>query len=286
MTTRRTGLGRGLDALIPTSAAVQEFANVPIDAIGVNEQQPRSAFDEEKLTALAASITEVGILQPLVVQDAGEGSYTLVAGERRLRAARQSGLEVVPVFIRNLEDDQHLLTAALVENLQREDLRPLEEAAAYKQLMEDFGLTHQEIADQVSKSRSAISNALRLLTLPATIQGMVERGDLTAGHARALVGLEDHAYAEHIATRAVEDGWSVRQVEDAVRLRSGSAAASEATASVPNERPAAIVELEAMLGEKLGTPVVIAHKGSNRGKITIAYSSVEDLERIYRVLHE
>ncbi len=286
MGTRRTGLGRGLDALIPhvEDPATADFAYVAIGAVAPNPQQPRTGFDPERLSALAASIREVGILQPLVVRPPQDGMYMLVAGERRLRAAREVGLAEVPVVIRAVDGDEVSLTSALIENLQREDLRPLEEAAAYKQLLEDFGLTHQEIGDRVAKSRSAVSNSLRLLTLPASIQGMVERGELAAGHARALVGLEDHAYAEHIGKRAADEGWSVRQVEDAVRNRSG-----DGTVRQPAEkpvRPVAIIELEERLGERLGTPVVIKHGSASRGKILISYSSVADLERIYRVFYE
>ncbi len=286
MGTRRTGLGRGLDALIPhvDDSDPADFAIVAIGSVIPNPQQPRTGFDPERLSALAASIREVGILQPLVVRPPEDGTYMLVAGERRLRAAREVGLAEVPVVIREVDDDQVSLTAALIENLQREDLRPLEEAAAYKQLLEDFGLTHQEIGDRVAKSRSAVSNSLRLLTLPASIQGMVERGELAAGHARALVGLEDYAYAEHIGKRAAEEGWSVRQVEEAVRNRSG-----DGTVRQPTEkpvRPVAIIELEERLGERLGTPVVIKHGSASRGKILISYSSVADLERIYRVFYE
>lgn len=284
MATKRTGLGRGLDALIPHTEEPSDFAVVPIDTVLPNPQQPRTSFDGESMAALAASIQEVGILQPLVVQPSADGTYTLVAGERRLRAARINGLREIPVVIRPVDDDQASLTAALIENLQREDLRPLEEAAAYKQLLEDFGLTHQEIGDRVAKSRSAVSNALRLLTLPASIQGMVERGELAAGHARALVGLEDAAYAAHIAQRAVDEGWSVRQVENAVRTRSG-----DGPVPLPGAkpvRPVAILELEERLGERLGTPVAITHGAANRGKIMISYDSLADLERIYRVFYE
>ena len=286
MGTRRTGLGRGLEALIPQvhDENASEFALAPIDSIVPNPQQPRTTFDPERMEALAASIREVGILQPLVVRPSQDGTYVLVAGERRFRAAREVGLREVPVVIRVVDDDQVSLTAALIENLQREDLRPLEEAAAFKQLLEDFGLTHQEIGDRVAKSRSAVSNSLRLLTLPAAIQGMVERGELAAGHARALLGLDDHAYAEHIAHRIVAEGWSVRQVEEAVRGRSEGQSVQRAPEKPV--RPVAIIELEQRLGERLGTPVAIKHGTANRGKILISYDSVADLERIYRVFYE
>lgn len=283
--TRRSGLGRGLDALIPQSTdEVRDFAVITTDSVVPNPQQPRASFDQDKLDSLAASIAEVGVLQPLVVRAQDDGSYMLVAGERRLRAARQAGLSEVPVVIRAVDDDQGSLTQALIENLQREDLSPLEEAAAFKQLLEDFGLTHQEIGERVSKSRSVVSNALRLLTLPAPVQGMIERGDLAAGHARALAGLDDAAYAEHIAHRAVEEGWSVRQVEEAVRSR--LATDSPLPSKQAPIRPAAIVELEGRLAERLGIPVAISHSASNKGKIVISYKTVEDLERVYRVFYD
>ncbi len=218
-----------------------------------------------------------------MVTETDEG-FVLVAGERRLRAARELGLAEVPAVIRPVEDDQSSLTQALIENLQREDLGPLEEAAAYQQLMEDFGLTHQEIGDRVGKSRSAVSNSLRLLGLPAAIQGMLERGELSAGHARALLGLEDLAYAEHVGRRAAEEGWSVRQVEDAVRARSEAGEMPQAKPKLTEVRPAAIIELEHRLQDRLDAPVDIKYR-SNKGKIVIGFGSLEDLERIYRTFY-
>jgi len=283
---RRSGLGRGLEALIPQGEnAPKEFAMIPVGSIRPNPQQPRTTFDAEALAALAASIREVGILQPLVVRPDEDGDYVLVAGERRWRAARDVGLEVVPAVIRELEGDQSSLTQALIENLQREDLGPLEEAAAFQQLLEDFGLTHQEIGDRVGKSRSAVSNALRLLLLPAAIHGLLERGELSAGHARALLGLDDRSYAEHIGQRAADEGWSVRQVEEAVRAR--AQAGEQANADRPSlteVRPVAIIELEHRLSDRLGTPVTIKYK-NNKGRVTISFGSLEDLERIYRTFY-
>ncbi len=282
--TRRSGLGRGLEALIPQAEQEpKQFAMVAVSSIKPNPQQPRTLFDPESLASLAASIREVGILQPLVVTETDEG-FVLVAGERRLRAARELGLAEVPAVIRPVEDDQSSLTQALIENLQREDLGPLEEAAAYQQLMEDFGLTHQEIGDRVGKSRSAVSNSLRLLGLPAAIQGMLERGELSAGHARALLGLEDLAYAEHVGRRAAEEGWSVRQVEDAVRARSEAGEMPQAKPKLTEVRPAAIIELEHRLQDRLDAPVDIKYR-SNKGKIVIGFGSLEDLERIYRTFY-
>lgn len=281
MATRRSGLGRGLEALIPKGEDDHTgFAIISIDRVSANPHQPRSMFDEEALASLAASIVEVGVLQPIIVREAEEGFYTLVAGERRWRAARKVGLKEIPAIIRE-SDDRSLLTEALVENLQREDLSALEEATAYQELLEDFGLTHEEVGNRVGKSRSAITNSLRLLQLPAAIQGKLERGELSAGHARALLGLEDKKFAEHIAERAVEEGWSVRQVEDAVRSRNQAVAEPHTGRRIAPARPAAIVELEQRLRDQLSTRVKIKY-ANDRGKLVIDFSSLDDLERIYR----
>lgn len=281
MATRRSGLGRGLEALIPKGEQNHTgFAVIPIDRVSANPHQPRSMFDEEALASLAASIVEVGVLQPIIVREAEDGNYTLVAGERRWRAARKVGLTEIPSIIRE-SDDRSLLTEALVENLQREDLSALEEATAYQELLEDFGLTHEEVGNRVGKSRSAITNSLRLLQLPAAIQGKLERGELSAGHARALLGLEDRKFAEHIADRAVDEGWSVRQVEDAVRARNQAVLDDHAGRPPAQPRPAAIVELEQRLRDHLSTRVKIRY-ANDRGKLVIDFSSLDDLERIYR----
>jgi ParB family chromosome partitioning protein len=280
MAARKTGLGRGLDALIPVERPGSGYAILPLDRISPNPHQPRSHFDEESLTSLADSIREVGVLQPVVVRPGdGEGTYLLVAGERRCRAARLAGLSEVPVIIRDNVDDPASLTEALIENVQREDLSPLEEAAGYRDLMENYAMTHEQIAGRVGKSRSGVTNTLRLLQLPAAIQGMLGRGELAAGHARALLGLEDDAYAVHIARRAAAEGWSVREVEDAVRARSGGP--STPRTRTPKARPAAIVELEDRLGEYLSTNVKIDY-GGRGGKVVIRFTSLDDLERIYR----
>jgi ParB family chromosome partitioning protein len=255
---------------------------VGIDEVVPNPNQPRARFDEETIAALSESIREVGILQPVVVSPLGDGRYSLVAGERRVRAARRLGLTEVPAVIRSV-DDRSLLTEALVENLQREDLTPLEEAAAYQQLLEDFGMTHEDVGLKVGKSRTAVTNTLRLLQLPPVVQGMLERGELTAGHARALLGIDDRAYAEHVARRAVEEGWSVRQVEDAVRVRKGLEQPETVAAPirVREVRPVEIIELEHRLTDQLGTRVRIKY-GNKKGNIEIAFSSLDDLERLYR----
>ena len=281
MAARKSGLGRGLDSLLPVDRPQAGFGNIPLDLIEPNPQQPRALFEEESLDALAESIKAVGVLQPVVVRPSGEG-YVLIAGERRCRAAGRAGLEEIPAVIKPEDTDATTsLTEALIENVQREDLSPLEEAAGYRQLMEDFGLTHEMVAQSVGKSRSSITNTLRLLLLPAPIQAMVGAGDLSAGHARALLAIEDQTYAVHIAERIVAEGWSVRQVEDAVKRRSGVGVGSPGRPKPP--RPAAIIELEDRLGERLGTAVKIDH-GKRGGKVQIRYASLDDLERIYRLL--
>jgi len=279
MAARKGGLGRGLEALLPTERPESGFATIPLDAIDVNPQQPRRHFDEEGLTGLAASMREVGVLQPVVVRRVSDGNgYELIAGERRCRAARLAGLDEIPAVVRGDVEPARSLTEALIENVQREDLSALEEAAGYRQLIDDFGLTHDAVATAVGKSRSAVTNTLRLLQLPPAVQGMLERGEISAGHARALLALDDEAYAVHIARRCVDEGWSVRQVEDAVRARTDGAPIHRRTASV---RPTAIIELETRLAERLGTRVKIDY-GVRGGKVTVRFSSLDDLERIYR----
>lgn len=282
MAARKSGLGRGLDALIPQDRPTEGYGLIPIDLVDPNPNQPRTEFDAVAIDELALSITAVGLLQPVVVRASGD-RYLLVAGERRLRAVKQLGWDDIAAVIRDETDEATNLTEALVENLQREDLTPLEQAAAYRELLEEFGMTHEQIADRVGKSRSAVSNTMRLLQLPVGIQALLASGGISAGHARALLGAEDEAYALHIAERAASEGWSVRRVEEAIRLRStqGSRRASTPQAV----RPAAIIELEDRLQERLGTKVRIDYRGKG-GKITIKYASPDDLERIYRHLFE
>ncbi|HEX5721363.1 MAG TPA: ParB/RepB/Spo0J family partition protein [Acidimicrobiia bacterium] len=277
---QKRGLGRGLEALIPsTRDPEQGFAEIEIDEIRPNPQQPRGDFDDEALAGLAESIRSLGLLQPVVVRPDPEGGYFLVAGERRWRAARKAGLSRIPAVIRT-SDDREWLTAALVENLQRADLNPLEEAAAFQQLLEDFGLTHEEVGRRVGRSRAAITNSIRLLGLPASIQSRLASGELSAGHARALAAIEDRAFAEHVAKRAVAEGWSVRQVEDAVRLRRGE---NTQAPRVREVRPAEIIELEMRLAERLGNKVRVDFR-QGKGALRIDYRSLEELEKIYRRL--
>lgn len=279
MATRKAGLGRGLESLIPTGGSEAEFRRLKLDDVQPNPNQPRVSFDEESLDELAASITEVGVLQPVVVRPLDDGTFALIAGERRWRAARRAGLVEIPAVVRR-SDDQATLTEALIENLQRQDLGPLEEAAAFQQLLEDYGMTHDQVATAVGKSRPAVSNTVRLLQLPAPIQGMVERGELTAGHARALLSVEDAAYAEHIARRAIAEGWTVRQVEEAARLRAPEPVPTRPP-GVREVRPVEIIELEQRLRDQLDSKVNISYR-NQKGKVEIAFASLEDLERIYR----
>ncbi len=285
MTTRRkAGLGRGLEALIPTEteAATQPaYLEIPVDDIKPNPDQPRSRFDDESLEELAASIKEVGVLQPVVVTRDDQGHHYLIAGERRWRAARRAGLGTIPAVVRGTSGESSLVEA-LVENVQREDLTPLEEAHAYRQLLENTGMKQEEVAERVGKSRSAVSNTLRLLQLPGTVQAMIDNGRLFAGHARALLGLEDEKYASYLAEKAAEEGWSVRQVEDAVRERREMGRPTAAK-GVTQVRPVEIIELEKRLADHLGSRVKISYK-NRKGKVEIRFSSLEDLERIYRVI--
>jgi len=283
---RRSGLGRGLGALIPTEVVgerVSALTDLPVSAIRPNPHQPRSHFDEESLSSLTASIRELGVLQPILVREVGEGDYELVAGERRWRAARRAGLSSIPAIVRNVTDIASV-EHALVENLHRQDLNPLEEAGAYQQLIEDFGLTHEQLSVQVGRSRVAITNTLRLFQLPPTVQRLVADGQLSAGHARALLGTPDRSFQESLARRAVAEGLSVRAVEDAVRDRNELGGTGRAAAGATNRlRPAGIVELEDLLSTHLDTRVKV-DMGSRRGKVVIDFATLEDLERIYRAM--
>ena len=283
MAVRKSGLGRGLDALLPSSGPEVGFLTVSIDRVIPNPSQPRKHFDEESLAELAASIREVGILQPIMVRPVDvDGNHMLIAGERRWRAGRLAGLVEIPAMIREGDGEATHLTEALIENVQREDLGPLEVAAGYRQLLEDFGLTHEQVAKRVGKSRPSVTNAIRLLQLPPALQGMLDRGELSAGHARPLLTLDDQAFAEHIGSRAAAEGWSVRQVEDAVRARTErvvGARVGDPALKVP--RPAAIIELEERLSDHLGSRVKITF-GARGGKLVVGYRSLDDLERIYR----
>jgi ParB family chromosome partitioning protein len=290
MATRKGGLGRGLDALIPTTpigditnnsgVVVGSAFEVDINAIAPNPKQPRTVFDEEALAELAASIKEVGVLQPPVVRDLGSGRYELIMGERRLRATKLAGLKTIPVIIRQSKDNE-MLREALLENIHRSQLNPLEEGAAYQNLLNDFGYTHDELAIKIGKSRPAITNTLRLLNLPASVQRKVAAGILSAGHARALLALTDGAEIEKLANRIVAEGLSVRAVEEIVAMTAGKEK-NAPTKSAKTVSPR-LKEIENRLADKLDTRVGV-ELGLAKGKITIEFADLEDLERIHKII--
>jgi ParB family chromosome partitioning protein len=265
---------------------------LPLASIRPNRFQPRDHFDEEALALLADSIREVGVLQPVLVRPVDDGdAYELIAGERRWRAARRVGLQTIPALVRET-DDAAALEQALVENLHRDSLNPLEEAAAYQQLIEDFGLTHDDVAARVGRSRATVTNTLRLMQLPPAIQKLLQQGKLSMGHARALLGSPDRAFQEVLAKRIVVDDLSVRAVEEAVRdhqgdtrpvTPAGGAAEDGTDAARRRLRPPGLLELEELLGDHLETRVKIS-MGSARGKVVVEFSTLEDLERIYRLM--
>ncbi|MHB1775658.1 MAG: ParB/RepB/Spo0J family partition protein [Acidimicrobiales bacterium] len=297
---RRSGLGKGLGALIPTEAMGERgsaFREVPITSVRPNPHQPRTHFDEESMSALAASIRELGVLQPVLVREVegDEASYELIAGERRWRAARRAGLQTVPVLVKSGTTDLHSLEQALVENLHREDLNALEEAAAYQQLIDEFGLTHENVATRVGKSRAAVTNTLRLLQLPAGAQRAVAEGTISAGHARALLGTPDRSLQETLVARIVEEGLSVRAVEELVRVEVApveEAASPEPAVTTigstgrptPRRLPEpGVLELEELLSAHLDTRVRV-ELHNRRGRVTVEFATLEDLERIYRAM--
>lgn len=300
MEQRRSGLGKGLAALLPTEnvGTVGEspttgayLREVPVGNILPNPNQPRGRFDEEGLVELAQSIRELGVLQPILVRPMPDGQFQLIAGERRWRAAKRCGLDSIPCVVRTT-DDVASVEQALVENLHRQDLTALEEAAAYLQLIEEFHLTHEELAKKVAKSRAAISNTLRLLQLPASIQHLLSDGRMSAGHARALLGTPDRSFQEALAHRIVEEGLSVRLVEELIRRPQQPVEApqseihSRAQGGPTRQlRPPGLLELEELLSEHLDTRVSVS-MGGKRGKMVIEFATLEDLERIYRVMTE
>jgi len=290
MSTRKGGLGRGLDSLIPTSLSAPLMTNtgvtiadqgeVDINAIIPNQKQPRTIFDTDALNELAASIKEVGVLQPPVVRDIGNGKYELIMGERRLRAAKLAGLKTIPVIIRQTADNE-LLREALLENIHRSQLNPLEEGSAYQNLLNDFGYTHDELAVKVGKSRPAITNILRLLNLPASVQRRVAAGILSAGHARALLTLNDESEIEKLAGRIVSEGLSVRATEEIVATHQGSSKPARSKAGKLHSPR--LIELADGMSDRLDTRVTV-ELGKQKGKITIEFATLEDLERINNLI--
>jgi len=321
---RRSGLGKGLSALIPTEVTgdrTSALREVPIGNIKPNPRQPRTSFDEETMASLAASIKELGVLQPVLVRRIGgeeSDEFELIAGERRWRASRRAGLHTIPVLIQT-SNDTHSLEQALVENLHRQDLNVLEEAAAYQQLIEEFGFTHDQVATRVGKSRTAVTNILRLLQLPSGVQRLLAEGQISPGHARALLGTPDRGYQEILARQAVAEGLTVRSIEELVRTHNDEANgvvrdlggpsgvvpppmdgpgpmgpapvpsvrdAEVSGGGVPGPRqlpPPGILELEELLSSHLNTRVKV-DMSAKRGKVVVEFATLEDLERIYKLM--
>lgn len=310
---RRGGLGRGLEALIPSSAqpdgdqslgleeggepgsglqsgvltkgplAGSSFIEIPIDRVDPNPRQPRGTFDEESLQELATSIEAVGVLQPIVVRPQ-EDRFQIVMGERRLRAAKLAGLTAIPAIVRITEED-HLLRDALIENIHREDLNPLEEAAAYQQLLADFGVTHEELASRLGRSRSAITNSIRLLRLAPSVQRRIAAETLSAGHARAVAKLAEHHQQERLADRIVAEGLTVRQAEELASRIAGldEGMVEPGAERLPRLRPVpqapGVIELAERLSDRLDTRVRV-QLGKRKGKVLIEFATLDDLQRI------
>ncbi len=304
---RRSGLGKGLSALIPTEVVGDRSSSlreVPIGSIKPNPRQPRVNFDEDTMSSLAASIKELGVLQPVLVRQIGSAAaddFELIAGERRWRAARRAGLQSIPVLVLTSDETQSL-EQALVENLHRQDLNVLEEAAAYQQLIEEFGYTHDQVAKRVGKSRAAVTNILRLLQLPSGVQRLLSEGQISPGHARALLGTPDRGYQEMLAKAVVAEGLTVRAIEDLVREHNGGGEVGageggvggpipvpsngdQPTGSTAPRRlpPPGILELEELLSGHLNTRVKV-DLTSKRGKVIVEFATLEDLERIYKLM--
>jgi ParB family transcriptional regulator, chromosome partitioning protein len=304
---QRRGLGKGLGALIPDAArpgtgspagagsaapppseaalrpvAGAYFEEVAVDSITPNPRQPRRTFDDDALDELAASITEVGLLQPVVVRSLGGARYELIMGERRWRASQRAGLDSIPAIVRATHDDD-MLRDALMENLHRQQLDPLEEAAAYQQLLDDFGATHEQLAQKVGRSRPHISNTLRLLNLPPAVQKRVAAGVISAGHARALLSLDDPQAQERLAHRIVAEGLSVRAVEEIVAVGDDTPAKSTRRTATRKPVAPALRHLADRLSDVFETRVKVEF-GRNKGKIVVEFATIDDLERIVKTM--
>jgi ParB family transcriptional regulator, chromosome partitioning protein len=312
MAERKGGLGRGLAALIPTGPAAvdlslrptsfdssamasafdaepapmpiegAEYREIPVGAIHPNPKQPRTSFDEEALAELQHSIREFGLLQPIVVREVSPGSFQLVMGERRWRAAQAAELERIPAIVRGTADDA-MLRDALLENIHRVQLNPLDEAAAYEQLLAEFGVTHTELADRIGRSRPVVTNTIRLLKLPVSVQRRVAAGVLSAGHARALLGLEDAAQQEDLAARIIAEGLSVRATEEAVMLLRQERPARAKTARRRPVLTPAMEDAAERLSDTFETKVKVEF-GQRKGRIVVEFGSAEDFERIARLM--
>ena len=309
---RPKGLGKGIESLIPSrpiDRTVGEENSAQVDGMGLrsieiktispNPNQPRSYFNEDSLDELSASIKAVGVLQPILVRplkqvDTTTGiAFELIAGERRWRAAQKAGLVLIPALVRET-DDVSSVEQALIENLHRQDLTPLEEAAAYQQLLDDFSMTHEQVGERVGKTRTVITNSLRLLSLPPSIQQLLAGGRLSGGHARALLGVQDKTAQEKLAQQCADEGWTVRATEDAVRATTGRPIKTDSSNNDQNKLTKkspttttlpvpGLVELQRLLGEHLSTKVsIVATAG--RGRMTVEFADLNDLERIYRAM--
>ncbi|MDF5756162.1 ParB/RepB/Spo0J family partition protein [Spongiactinospora sp. TRM90649] len=311
---QRRGLGKGLGALIPTAPVIEtsagiapaegsvgtitaevsqgsgvtspgplpvpgaHFQEIPVKAIEPNPRQPRKVFDDIALEELAESIREVGLLQPIVVRPMVDGKFELIMGERRWRASKRAGLSEIPAIVRKTQDDE-LLRDALIENLQREQLNPLEEGAAYQQLLDDFGATHEQLAQRIGRSRPHITNTLRLLNLPPGVQRRVAAGLISAGHARALLTLDDSAAQEHLAGRIVAEGLSVRSVEEIVAIGDAKSAPGPRQKAQKKPPAPALIDLADRLSDHFETKVKV-DLGTRKGRIVVEFATMDDLERI------
>lgn len=282
---KKYGLGKGLGALIPDDLSVQEDKDIKkdvnkisINMIRANESQPRKSFDESKLNSLTASIKEHGIIQPLVLKKDDGDTYTIIAGERRWRAAKLAGLKEIPAVIMNVTEKQ-VLEISLIENIQREDLNPIEEALAYKKLIEDFNLTQEELSERLGKSRTAITNCMRLLNLDLRVQQYVIEGVITEGHGRAILGVDDKNFQFKLAQTVIDEGLSVRDTE---KLAKSILHDKKGKRKERNENPY-YIDIEERLKNAFGTKVLIK-SGRNKGKIEIEYYSEDDLQRIVELL--
>ena len=280
MSDKESRLGKGLAALLPEGADLggraPRYAEIEVDKVQPNPLQPRSNFNEEGLQELAASIKAKGVVQPIIVRRVDDGAYELIAGERRLRAVRLAGLERIPAFITEVKDRSEALELALIENLQREDLNPLEQAEGFQTLAKQYGLTQEQIADRVGKSRAAVANTLRLLNLPKDVQASLRAGHISAGHARAILSFDDRERQMLLWKRIIKEGLSVRRAEQAAKKLTSPHALPQA----PRKRSAHLMQIEERLRNLLGTHVRLHHRKGKGGSIEIEYYSDEDLERL------
>ena len=284
MAVKKSGLGKGLDALFLDNSADENVSamTLKISEVEPNRDQPRKHFDDEALRALADSILQHGVIQPLLVRPMANGSYQIVAGERRWRACRMAGLDEVPVIVREM-DDIKTMQIALIENLQREGLNAIEEAEGYETLMEDYNMTQEEVSKTVGKSRSAVANALRLLSLPEKVSEYVKNGQLSAGHARALLALSDASAIEILAQKVIRTGMSVRDVEKAVKPQNPKGKKTKTLTLSEDEK--FYMEMQSAMAEEFARRVNIKHSGNNKGVLEIEFFSKEDLVSIIEKLN-